>query len=63
MGFGPDDSVTDADGRSWDVQNLWVFDPSLMPTGGGVKPSMTIMANAARIADRMKVLARTAVVG
>lgn len=53
MGFTPDDSVTDADGRTWDVPNLWVCDGSLMPTGGGVNPSMTIMANAARIADRI----------
>lgn len=53
MGFSPEDSVTDADGRTWDVPNLWVCDGSLMPTGGGVNPSMTIMANAARIADRI----------
>jgi choline dehydrogenase-like flavoprotein len=33
--------------------NLWICDGSLMPTGGGVNPSLTIMANAARIADRM----------
>ncbi len=53
MGFSPDDSVTDADGRTWDVPNLWICDGSLMPTAGGVNPSMTILANAARIADRM----------
>lgn len=57
MGFSRDDSVTDADGRTWDVPNLFVCDGSLMPTAGGVNPSMTIMANSARIADRIKALA------
>ena len=57
MGFSPEDSVTDADGRSWDVRNLWVCDGSLMPTGGGVNPAMTILANSARIADRITTLA------
>ncbi|MCR8826361.1 GMC family oxidoreductase [Pseudosulfitobacter koreensis] len=56
MGADPETSVTDSDGRTWDVPNLWVCDGSLMPTGGGVNPSMTIMANAARIADRIKTL-------
>jgi choline dehydrogenase-like flavoprotein len=58
MGHSPEDSVTDANGRTWDVPNLFVCDGSLMPTAGGVNPSMTIMANAARIADRMISLAR-----
>ncbi|MDO5712295.1 MAG: GMC family oxidoreductase [Micrococcales bacterium] len=58
MGHGPDDSVTDSDGRTWDVPNLFVCDGSLMPTGGGVNPSMTIMANSARIADRLVALGR-----
>lgn len=53
MGHSPEDSVTDSDGRTWDVSNLFVCDGSLMPTAGGVNPSMTIMANSARIADRI----------
>ncbi|MBL8661046.1 MAG: GMC family oxidoreductase [Rhodospirillales bacterium] len=57
MGLSPDDSVTDADGRTWDVPNLFVCDGSLMPTASGVNPAMTIMANSARIADRIKALA------
>ena len=57
MGFSPDDSVTDSDGRTWDVPNLFVCDGSLMPTAGGVNPAMTIMANSARIADRIKAMA------
>ncbi|WCR11034.1 GMC family oxidoreductase [Paracoccus stylophorae] len=57
MGNDPETSVTDSDGRTWDIPNLWVCDGSLMPTAGGVNPSMTIMANAARIADRITALA------
>jgi choline dehydrogenase-like flavoprotein len=54
MGDNPADSVTNADGRTWDIPNLWVCDGSLFPTSGGVNPSMTIYALAARIADRIK---------
>jgi len=57
MGFSPEDSVVDGDGRSWDVDNLWVCDGSLFPTSGGVNPSMTIMALAVHMADRIKTLA------
>jgi choline dehydrogenase-like flavoprotein len=58
MGDDPRDSVTDPIGRSWDIPNLWICDGSLMPTGGGVNPSLTIMANAARIADRIVALGK-----
>lgn len=57
MGDDPRTSVTDPNGRSWDIPNLWICDGSLMPTGGGVNPSMTIMANAARIGDRIRTMA------
>lgn len=57
MGFKPDDSVTDADGRTWDIDNLWICDGSLFPTAGGVNPSLTIVAMAERIADRIVALA------
>ncbi|SDY87340.1 GMC family oxidoreductase [Citreimonas salinaria] len=58
MGFGPEDSVVDRNGRAWSCDNLWICDGSVMPTGGGVNPSLTIMANAARIADRITEMAR-----
>ena len=57
MGNDPATSVVDASGRSWDIDNLFVCDGSLFPTGGGVNPSMTIVANALRIADRICTLA------
>jgi choline dehydrogenase-like flavoprotein len=58
MGCTPEDSVTDADGRTWDVPNLWICDGSLMPTGGGANPSLTIMALACRTGDRIRDMAR-----
>jgi choline dehydrogenase-like flavoprotein len=57
MGFSPQDSVTDGNGRTWDIPNLWICDGSLFPTAGGVNPSLTIMANACRIGDRIVELA------
>ncbi|MBE7217757.1 MAG: GMC family oxidoreductase, partial [Caulobacteraceae bacterium] len=36
MGADPASSVVDADGRSWDIPNLWVCDGSVFPTVGGV---------------------------
>jgi choline dehydrogenase-like flavoprotein len=57
MGDDPATSVVDADGRSWDIPNLWVCDGSLMPTVGGVNPSLTIQAMSLRIADRIKTMA------
>lgn len=58
MGFSPSDSVTDGDGRTWDIPNLWICDGSLFPTGTGVNPSLTIMALACRIGDRIVEKAR-----
>jgi choline dehydrogenase-like flavoprotein len=58
MGDDPQTSVVDADGRSWDIPNLWVCDGSLFVTCGGVNPSLTIQALALRIADRMEALDR-----
>lgn len=58
MGADPAESVVDADGRSWEIPNLWVCDGSLFPTGGGVNPSLTIQALACRIGSRITGLAR-----
>jgi choline dehydrogenase-like flavoprotein len=56
MGSSPESSVVDADGRSWDLPNLWVCDGSLFPTSGAVNPSLTIQALALRMADRIRAL-------
>ena len=58
MGDDPRTSVVNADGRSWDIANLWICDGSLFPTSGGVNPSLTIQALACRIGERIRTLAR-----
>ena len=58
MGDSAHNSVVDADGRSWDIPNLWISDGSLFPTTGAVNPSLTIQALALRIGDRIEALAR-----
>ena len=57
MGSDPRSSVVNADGRSWDLANLWICDGSLFVTSGAVNPSLTIQALALRIADRIRALA------
>ncbi len=63
MGADSRTSVVNADGRSWDIPNLFVCDGSLFPTAGGVNPSLTIVANSLRIADRIAKLARSGEIG
>lgn len=53
MGTDPGNSVTDRDGRVWGHPNLYVADGSLHPTNGGFNPVLTIMAMAARVAERV----------
>ncbi len=48
MGSDPRTSVTDAWGRVWGHDNLFVSDGSLHPTNGGFNPVLTIMALAFR---------------
>jgi choline dehydrogenase-like flavoprotein len=45
--------VLDPDCRFWALPNLYVVDGSFMPTSGGVNPSLTITANALRVAGRI----------
>jgi choline dehydrogenase-like flavoprotein len=51
--------VVDADCRTFAVPNLRIVDGSVLPTQGSANPALTIMALAARIADRMQATART----
>jgi len=51
MGDDPSKSVVDRWCRSHDVKNLWVVDGSVFPTAGGYNPTLTILANAYRVAD------------
>jgi choline dehydrogenase-like flavoprotein len=53
MGNDPRTSVVDPFGRTHDVENLYVVDGSVFPASGAVNPSLTIMANALRVGDRI----------
>ena len=47
------DGVVDRDLRSFAVSNLLITDGSVLPTQGSANPALTIMALAARAADRL----------
>ncbi len=53
MGATEHDGVVDRDGRSFAVPNLLIADGSILPTQGSANPALTIMALAARVADRL----------
>jgi choline dehydrogenase-like flavoprotein len=47
------DGVVDANCRTFAVPNLYITDGSVLPTQGSANPALTIMAVAARAADRL----------
>lgn len=51
FGSDPAASVLDPDCKAHDLDNLYVADGSFMPSAMGVNPSLTIAANALRVAD------------
>lgn len=51
FGTNSDDSVLDPSCRAWQFDNLYVTDGSFMPTSGSANPTLTIQANAFRVAD------------
>jgi choline dehydrogenase-like flavoprotein len=53
MGDDPARYPVDPAGRFRGMVNLWVTDGSVFPTSGAVNPSLTIAANALRIAAGM----------
>jgi choline dehydrogenase-like flavoprotein len=53
MGNDPETSVLDKHCRAHEVDNLFVVDGSPFPTGTGANPTLTIMANAWRVADHI----------
>jgi choline dehydrogenase-like flavoprotein len=57
-GSDPKTSVVDAECRVHDIDNLYVVDASFFPTSMGVNPSLTIAANALRVAHLMEERAR-----
>ena len=50
----PATSVLDLDCKAHELDNLYVADASFFPSIGAVNPTLTIIANALRVADRIK---------
>lgn len=50
-GTNPETSVLNADCRTHEVDNLYITDSSFMPSSAGTNPSLTIAANALRVAE------------
>jgi choline dehydrogenase-like flavoprotein len=53
MGTSPENSVVDANQRSWAVPNLYLADGSVCPTQGSANPALTIMALSSRLAEHL----------
>jgi choline dehydrogenase-like flavoprotein len=54
FGTDPATSVLDLDCKAHELDNLYVADASFFPSIGAVNPTLTIIANALRVADRIK---------
>ncbi|ROQ37298.1 choline dehydrogenase-like flavoprotein [Frondihabitans sp. PhB188] len=52
MGDSADSAVVDADGRSFDVPNLWIADNSVFPSAVVANPALAIMALGLRSAEK-----------
>lgn len=50
FGDDPETSVLDPHNRAHEVENLYVVDSSFFPSSGGLNPSLTVAANALRVA-------------
>lgn len=53
FGTDPATSVLDVTCKAHDLDNLYVVDGSFMPSIGAVNPTLTIVANALRVGDRI----------
>jgi choline dehydrogenase-like flavoprotein len=53
FGDDPKTSVLDKNNRAHDVANLYVVDASFFPSSAGINPSLTIAANALRVAEQV----------
>jgi len=54
FGTDPVTSVLDLDCKAHELDNLYVTDASFFPSIGAVNPTLTIIANALRVADHLK---------
>jgi choline dehydrogenase-like flavoprotein len=54
FGSDPTTSALDLNCRAHDLDNLYVVDSSFFPSSGSVNPTLTIIANALRVADHLE---------
>ncbi len=54
FGTDPATSVLDLDCKAHELDNLYLADASFFPSIGAVNPTLTIIANALRVADKIK---------
>lgn len=54
LGTDPATSVLDVDCKAHEVDNLYVVDAGFFPSIGAVNPTLTIIANALRVADHLR---------
>jgi choline dehydrogenase-like flavoprotein len=54
FGTDPGGSVLDLNCKAHELDNLYVTDASFFPSIGAVNPTLTIIANALRVADHLK---------
>ncbi len=54
FGANPAESVLDLDCKAHELDNLYIADASFFPSIGSVNPTLTIVANALRVADKIK---------
>ena len=53
-GADPKTSVLDVNCKAHELDNLYVTDAGFFPSIGAVNPTLTIIANAMRVADHLK---------
>ena len=54
FGENPEESVLNLHCRTHDVHNLYVVDSSFFPSNPAVNPTLTIVANALRVANHLQ---------
>ncbi len=54
FGTDPKTSVLDKNCKAWDLDNLYVVDASFQPSQGATNPTLTIVANAIRVAEHLR---------
>jgi choline dehydrogenase-like flavoprotein len=54
FGADPTTSVLDPQNRAHEVDNLYVVDASFFPSSSGLNPSLTVAANALRVAAHIE---------